>query len=206
MFVFCVVLLAFAITPPTNGTVSTTPADSAQEGATVTITATPAGGYAVSAIAVVDADLASVPVTGNTFTMPTKDVTVTVTFVEADSSGALIISQYYEGTSNNKWIEIYNPGATTIDLAAAGYRLGQFSNTNRELWKTDGTPAGTAMVRDIAPGPAGSMLVERFAAGGHEVFFTASDHVSGRELWRSDGTDAGTRLVADLAARVDGTV
>lgn len=35
-------------------------------------------------------------------------------------------------------------------------------------------------------------------AAGHEVFFTASDHVSGRELWRSDGTEAGTTRVADL--------
>ncbi len=36
------------------------------------------------------------------------------------------------------------------------------------------------------------------AAMGHEVLFTASDHVSGREFWRTDGTEAGTNRVADL--------
>ena len=74
-----------------------------------------------------------------------------------------------------------------------------------EPWKTDGTGAGTVLVRDVAPGAAGSNPeLDRFVAGGHEVFFTASDHVSGRELWRSDGTAAGTKLVADLLPGLGG--
>ena len=67
-----------------------------------------------------------------------------------------------------------------------------------ELWTSDGTAAGTAMVRDIHPGSASSDprgLVE--AAG--RLFFTAQDAAHGRELWQSDGTAAGTRLVQDLA-------
>ncbi len=73
-----------------------------------------------------------------------------------------------------------------------------------ELWKTDGTGPGTVLVRDIAAGPPGSMLIEHFAAAGHEVFFTSSDRISGRELWRSDGTAAGTTRVADLAPGIRG--
>ena len=42
------------------------------------------------------------------------------------------------------------------------------------------------------------MNLERFVAAGHEVFFTASDHIAGRELWRSDGTEAGTTRISDL--------
>ena len=154
-----------AITPPVNGTVTTTPADEAEAGQTVTINANGNSGYAVDTITVVDADMGAVAVTlpARTFTMPAKAVTVTVTFVEASASGELIISQYYEGTSNNKWIEIYNPGATTIDLAAAGYRLGQFSNSNRELWKTDGTPSLTVVLSNtIAAG--GTYLVSHTSA------------------------------------------
>ena len=151
------------ITPPENGTVSTDAEDGATAGTTVTITATPAGGFAVQSIEVVDEAMNPVLVAGNTFTMPDSGVTVTVTFVEASASGDLIISQYYEGTSNNKWIEIYNPGATAIDLVAGGYRLAQFSNTNREAWKTDGVANLTVVLSNsIAAG--GTYLVSHTSA------------------------------------------
>ncbi|HAL92676.1 MAG TPA: hypothetical protein DCM68_06595 [Verrucomicrobia bacterium] len=48
---------AITITPPTNGTVTTTPVDVAEEGAQVTITATPDTGYAVDTVTVLDASL-----------------------------------------------------------------------------------------------------------------------------------------------------
>jgi hypothetical protein len=46
---------AITITPPVNGTVTTTPATEAEAGQTVTINATASGGYAVGTITVVDA-------------------------------------------------------------------------------------------------------------------------------------------------------
>jgi ELWxxDGT repeat protein len=66
-----------------------------------------------------------------------------------------------------------------------------------ELWKTDGTAAGTLMVTDVRPGEVGSAPfgITATPAG---VFFYANDGVHGNELWFSDGTAAGTRLVADL--------
>ena len=67
-----------------------------------------------------------------------------------------------------------------------------------ELWITDGTPAGTSLLADISPGPAGSAPSGLVAAGG-AVWFTAQDPKHGRELWRTDGTAAGTRLVQDIA-------
>ncbi|HYU31265.1 MAG TPA: ELWxxDGT repeat protein [Thermoanaerobaculia bacterium] len=66
-----------------------------------------------------------------------------------------------------------------------------------ELWSTDGTSAGTALVRDILPGPRASSPIELTVAGGR-LFFTADDNFHGRELWQSDGTAAGTRLVQDI--------
>ncbi|TAJ11994.1 MAG: hypothetical protein EPO68_13980, partial [Planctomycetota bacterium] len=68
-----------------------------------------------------------------------------------------------------------------------------------ELWRTDGTTAGTQLVADIRPGAAGSDP-QRFTRCADELLFTADDGVTGRELWRSDGTAAGTALVANLAA------
>src|SRR6476620_11191244 len=46
----------------------------------------------------------------------------------AAASGDLFISEYVEGSSNNKAIEIYNPGTAAVDLAASGYALKQYSN------------------------------------------------------------------------------
>ncbi|HEV2851511.1 MAG TPA: ELWxxDGT repeat protein [Thermoanaerobaculia bacterium] len=68
-----------------------------------------------------------------------------------------------------------------------------------ELWRTDGTAAGTVLVADVEPGPFSSDPQGLVAAGGR-LWFSALDRVHGRELWTSDGTPAGTRLVADLAA------
>lgn len=63
-----------------NGSFVTDPDGSAVVGTTVTVTATPASGYVLASISVVDEDSDPVTVTGNTFVMPDKDVTVTVIF------------------------------------------------------------------------------------------------------------------------------
>lgn len=68
-----------------------------------------------------------------------------------------------------------------------------------ELWRTDGTAAGTVLVRDLAPGPVSGDPQGLVAAGGR-LWFSALDPEHGKELWTSDGTRRGTRLSADLAA------
>ncbi len=66
-----------------------------------------------------------------------------------------------------------------------------------ELWRSDGTAAGTRLVRDLCPGRCGSDPA-RFAVAGGRVFFFADDGVYGREPWSTDGTAAGTRLARDV--------
>jgi ELWxxDGT repeat protein len=67
-----------------------------------------------------------------------------------------------------------------------------------ELWGSDGTDVGTAMVRDICPGYCSSSpkLIGTAGAAGKEVaaFFIQSDLPS--ELWRTDGTREGTFSLA----------
>jgi ELWxxDGT repeat protein len=77
-----------------------------------------------------------------------------------------------------------------------------------ELWKSDGTAAGTVLVKDINPGGEGSSPRDLFAFNGRLFFtaFTASDGPSGPKLWRSDGTAAGTVRVADLQGPANFTV
>jgi len=70
----------------------------------------------------------------------------------------------------------------------------------REMWISDGTAAGTRMVRDFVPGAKG-MWDSGYAyitVLGSRAYFSASDSDHGQELWVTDGTDAGTSLFADL--------
>ena len=67
-----------------------------------------------------------------------------------------------------------------------------------ELWRSDGTAAGTYLVADIWPGMTGSSPTNLVAVYG-EVFFSANDGAHGRELWASDGTAGGTYMVSDIA-------
>jgi ELWxxDGT repeat protein len=67
-----------------------------------------------------------------------------------------------------------------------------------ELWRSNGTPAGTVLVRDINPGPGDSTPTD-FADVSGTLFFVANDGAHGAELWKSNGTAAGTALVDDIA-------
>ena len=71
-----------------------------------------------------------------------------------------------------------------------------------ELWRSDGTAAGTWLVADIWPGGTGSNPGS-LAALGSELLFSAEQPGVGRELWKTDGTADGTELVRDIHAGVD---
>jgi large repetitive protein len=66
-----------------------------------------------------------------------------------------------------------------------------------ELWESNGSAAGTFMVKDINPGTSSSNPYHLTNVNG-TLFFTANDGTSSQELWRSNGTAAGTFLVSDI--------
>jgi ELWxxDGT repeat protein len=68
----------------------------------------------------------------------------------------------------------------------------------REFWVTDGTIAGTSLVKDIYSGVVDSFPYDITALGNGTAVFSANDGPHGRELWVSDGTAAGTKLVLDI--------
>jgi ELWxxDGT repeat protein len=67
-----------------------------------------------------------------------------------------------------------------------------------QLWKTDGTEAGTAMVKVINASGAADVQVLGSVDG--KAIFTANDGINGRELWVTDGTEAGTAMLKDIHA------
>jgi ELWxxDGT repeat protein len=66
-----------------------------------------------------------------------------------------------------------------------------------ELWTSDGTAAGTQLVKDIHPGTADASA-SLLTASGNNLYFATDDGTHGSELWISDGTTDGTRMVRDL--------
>jgi len=79
-----------------------------------------------------------------------------------------------------------------------------------ELWKSDGTEAGTVMVKDINAGPAASLPSNYIVNAGIIYFtsagssyttysqFTQTTTIYNTELFRTDGTENGTHLVKDI--------
>lgn len=99
------------------------------------------------------------------------------------------------------------PGGTVIDASSSPRFLTNVDGmlfftayddaTGVELWKSNGTEAGTILVRDIRPAAESSDPQALVHVNGL-LYFTADDGSTGRELWRSDGTIGGTFLVRDI--------
>jgi ELWxxDGT repeat protein len=89
------------------------------------------------------------------------------------------------------------PGALFAPLDGAALIALSDAAHGRELWRTDGTPGGTRLVRDIAPGTGGSDPGSALMVDGR-MLFTATEPTHGFELWSTDGTTAGTTLVRDI--------
>ncbi|MBZ4422408.1 ELWxxDGT repeat protein [Myxococcus sp. RHSTA-1-4] len=78
------------------------------------------------------------------------------------------------------------------------YFVAHHREYGRELWRSDGTPAGTSLVRDVVPGEAGS-APSHLAADSGWVFFSADTPGEGREAWYSSGRFWDTKPLADLS-------
>ncbi len=72
-----------------------------------------------------------------------------------------------------------------------------YFSANGELWSSNGTQSGTALLRDINFGSPQSEP-DDFIVFNNKLYFTADDTTHGRELWVTDGTANGTQLVVDV--------
>ena len=126
---------------------------------------------------------------------------------------------YYRGVGGTFW-KASGGGATQIFSFAGGpngivamggelfFQASWPSTTGYELWKSDGTAAGTVLVKDIYPGTTvnQSSYPSLLTAVGSQLFFAANDGVSGKELWVTDGTTAGTTMVKDINPGPSGSI
>ncbi|MEZ5042963.1 MAG: T9SS type A sorting domain-containing protein [Saprospiraceae bacterium] len=108
-----------------------------------------------------------------------------------------------EGTHMIK--DIFEEGGTLWSLSEFVLSQGKLFFTvndysrviGKELWVTDGTEAGTYLVKDIRPGNQGSSPSELSDAG-DKIFFTATDGTHGIEIWQSDATEERTSMIKDI--------
>ncbi len=70
-----------------------------------------------------------------------------------------------------------------------------------ELWRSDGTQAGTHLLKDLLPGQFGATPMSFFEMG-DEVFFTGFTMAGGDSsaIWVTDGTEAGTTQLFTLSS------
>jgi ELWxxDGT repeat protein len=92
------------------------------------------------------------------------------------------------GASSGSPSMLTNVGGTVFFTAS------DLFTTGRELWKSDGTDAGTVLVKDITPGPVSTDIASLTAVGNTLFFLTDSN----KSLWKSSGSAAGTVLVGTL--------
>lgn len=125
---------------------------------------------------------------------------------DGTTSGTYMIKDINPGTESSV-LYLYDSDATNQYFSELnGYiYFGAAEPINgAELWRTDGTEAGTTMVANIEPSqpqiPQMGSNPAFFCTYNNAVYFSAYRIVDGRELWKTDGTAAGTVQVKDIAS------
>jgi len=115
--------------------------------------------------------------------------------ITGNADGSILDNSYWGPQFLDRMPTVYNDEL---------YFLANDGPHGMEIWKTDGTAAGTKMLKDIYPGPNGFFspyfYYPYFTEMDGTLYFSANDGVHGWELWKTDGTEEGTEMVVDISA------
>lgn len=140
---------------------------------------------------------------------PSADSPATLYSTDGTVNGTRPVRQFVREITSNVCTGfcISWPPGDSVSFDGLTYLLASDGVSGLELWRTDGTSFGTALVKDICPGKCSAFAFSDGVSAldgpqvkvinGRLIFF-ADDGVHGREPWTSDGTEAGTRLVKDV--------
>ncbi|ABX06928.1 ELWxxDGT repeat protein [Herpetosiphon sp.] len=140
--------------------------------------------------------------------------------IETNANGDRVLTQYFErarfewhptqpdqfkvllGLVGKESLQLpYGASAEPLELTLVGDTLFFTADDGvhgRELWTSDGTEAGTRLVKDLKVG-AESNWPYQLAAAKYGVFFLQLNETA-YELWFSDGSAANTRMVKSIQA------
>ncbi len=112
---------------------------------------------------------------------------------DGTEAGTGLIKNIRAGTGNGV------PSNWGKNLAYNGYvyTAGDNGTTGWELWRSDGTPGGTTLFKNIRPGTSGSNP-NWFTIANGTFYFVANDGTAGAELWKTDGSPENTAMVKNI--------
>ncbi len=163
---------------------------------------TPAGTTLVKSISFLT-PLTNLTVTGSTlFFMVNDDIHGRELWKsDGTEAGTMLLKDIYPGV-NSPWSDMMTPYLAVVNNSLVF--AANDGTHGYELWRSDGTEAGTMLLKDIYPGANSSWAGGEFTdiasriTGLNMLFFIANDGIHGYELWKSDGTEAGTVLLNDI--------
>ena len=113
---------------------------------------------------------------------------------DGTSDGTYLVKDINPGPNHSFFDDDYDQYTVLIPVGEKLFIVADDGSHHYELWVSDGTEAGTTLVKDINPQGTGVGGTEQFVAFNGKLFFSTSESYS-RELWVSDGTEAGTQMV-----------
>ena len=166
---------AITITVPQNGMIETSATNNVAAGTVVTVTATPAEGYQLVSVTTNGTALA-----GNTFTMPSEDVTVAATFEETltpPDPPASVDKKFYIGeTGYDSWVDAYN-AAQNGDTITVGTNAVMVNVTEGKTLTID--LAGRSLEWGVGGWMYGTRTVIDSVGGGQLTLPSGNRNVSG---------------------------
>jgi ELWxxDGT repeat protein len=118
------------------------------------------------------------------------------------AAGTSLVKDINPGAGSSLNYKYYNSDLTNVNGTL--FFSANDGTHGFELWESNGSAAGTSLVKDINPGASGSLYYPMTSLHPYltnvkgTLFFWANDGTHGFELWESNGSTAGTFLVKDI--------
>jgi len=106
-----------------------------------------------------------------------------------------LLSDSYAGPGNGSALQFSPAKLNNIFIYT-----GNDTINGAALWRTDGTPAGTYMIKDFNPSSnlPGATATASGTVINNRLIFTQYTSTEGNERWTTDGTVAGTEILKDI--------
>jgi ELWxxDGT repeat protein len=134
--------------------------------------------------------------------VPADNLTSGVRLWKSDGTeaGTVMVRELYPDVDDTADVSVLTVVDDRLLFRFRNFRL---DSPRSELWSSDGTNAGTVLLKaDIVPQ---QWTDAQFATVRGTMFFGGYDDAHGWELWKTDGTVAGTMLVKDIVPGTDGS-